>query len=63
MKNKNLSNKITISNQKDVVIDLNSYNIVTTYDGNAIENNGKLEIIDSSEERKGTISSIMIIQF
>lgn len=58
MKNKNLSNKITISNQKDVVIDLNSYNIVTTYDGNAIENNGKLEIIDSSEERKGTISSI-----
>ncbi len=58
LKNKNLSNKITISNQKDVVIDLNSYNIVTTYDGNAIENNGKLEIIDSSEERKGTISSI-----
>ena len=43
-----ISNKNIISNEKDIILDLNSCMIKSLSEETAIENNGKLEIIDNS---------------
>ena len=51
------TNKIIVGENKDITINLNGYTITTYTSNYAITNNGKLKIIDNSEEANGKIDS------
>lgn len=47
----------TIPSDKNIILDLNGYKVTSTIENGIIENNGILEIIDTSEEKTGTLIS------
>ena len=49
--------KIIIPNTKNVILDLNGYKITSSIEETLIQNEGMLEIIDSSEEKLGSLIS------
>ncbi len=51
------SEKVVISEDKNIKLDLNGRTLNTTGSGYVIENYGKLEIVDTSDEESGKITS------
>ena len=48
---------IIIHNTKNIILDLNGYKITSAISGNVIQNEGALEIKDTSESQTGTITT------
>ena len=48
---------ITIPNNKDIILDLNGYKISSSISEKTIQNEGELEIIDTSQEKTGIITT------
>lgn len=55
-----LNSNVQINSNKNIVLDLNGYSITAGADSYFIVNNGRLKIIDTSEEHSGSISDSLI---